>query len=242
MKKGAFTDSYDSSEGDYDPDAAGDEGDVGTNSISASSIEIKQGSTINGQLVVGPDIEDPEDAVDSDGSNVITGDPDVVSSSQEQDLPEVDITGLSCALSLSIGKNVTHTFASSGSPYCYNSISTNDGSKIRVSGGNVTVYANTIDFDKSLDVNSNGTPTQFILQIYGTSDIQIDKEGTFVGAIYAPDIQVRLKKAIDFYGSVVAESVYVDKESEFHYDAALLDIDDLQSGNEIEIQSWREYE
>jgi hypothetical protein len=242
MKKGSFTDSYDSSEGAYNAGTAGDEGDIGTNAISANSIEIKQNSEINGQLVVGPDIEDPEDAVNSDGSNIITGDPDVVSAASETSFPEVDVSGMSCSTNLSIGSGVTHTFTAAGSPYCYNSLSTAKNAVIRVSGGDVKVYVNTFDFNKSLDVNSNGNPTQFILQVYGTADIQIDKEGTFVGAIYSPEAQIRIKKAGNYYGSIVAESVYVDKESRFHYDAALAEIDDLSSGGEVEIESWREYE
>ena len=63
-----------------------------------------------------------------------------------------------------------------------------------VVSGDVVVYAESVDFDKNLSVNEGGKPTQLLLNIYGSSDVVIDKEGTFVGGLYAPNSRVRLKK------------------------------------------------
>ena len=240
LKKNGLTDSYDSRLGPYDPETAGQRGDVGTNATGEDSIVLQQGSSINGQVIVGPGIADPSEAVSTDGSVVITGAPPIVSAAQAVDLPPVDTTGLSCDQDLYLPKEATFTFTESGSPYCYNEIKAEKDSVIAVSG-DVVVYANRVDFDKHLQVNAGGSPTQLILQIASDDDVDIDKDGSFVGAIYAPRSRVRLKKETDFYGAIAAERVEIDKKSQFHYDEALGDSDDGPIGSyEVSVLSWRE--
>lgn len=240
MKKNGLTDSYDSRLGPYDPETAGQSGDVGTNSTDEASIVLEKGTSINGQVIVGPGMADPSEAVSTDGSTVITGVPPIVSAVQAAGLPPVDTMGLACDQDLHLPKEATFTFTESSSPYCYNELKADKDSVIAVSG-NVVVYANRVDFDKHLQVNADGNPTQLILQIASDADVVIDKDGVFVGAIYAPQSKVRLKKEVDFYGAIAAEQVEIDKESQFHFDEALRDADDGPSGSyEVSVLSWRE--
>lgn len=238
MKKGGLTDSFDSSQGAYHPSTAGSNGSIVTNNTAASSIRLRQGTAVNGQLIVGPGLADPTSAVSVDETVIITGTPTIVSASQAMSLPAVDTTGLSCTGDLNLPKNGTFTFQQANSPYCFNKINADQGSVIEVSG-NVVVYANQVDFDKHLDVNANGKPTQLLVQVYGTSDVVIDKEGTFVGALYAPGARVRLKKEVGFYGSLVGKSAEIDKESLFHFDEALKSVGPAGS-YDVSVISWRD--
>ncbi|MBI4342500.1 MAG: hypothetical protein HY599_03945, partial [Candidatus Omnitrophica bacterium] len=239
VKKDGLTDSYDSRLGPYDPETAGQRGHVGTNATDEDSVVLEQGTSINGQVVVGPGMADPSEAVSADGSVVITGDPPIVSAPQAVDTPPVDTTGLSCDQDLLLPKDATFTFAESDSPYCYDDIKADQNSVIAVTG-NVVVYANRVDFDKHLQVNAGGKPTQLILQVTSDGDVVIDKEGTFVGAIYAPQSRVRLKKEVAFYGAIAAEQIEIDKKSAFHYDEALGDASGPIGSYEVSVLSWRE--
>ena len=247
LKKGALTDSYDSRSGPYDPDTAGSNGNIATNSTAPGSIRLRDGTAINGQLIVGAGMADPSIAVDMDASSIVTGNPPIVSMPQPLSLPSVNTTGLSCSGNLNLPKNATFTWTQAGSPYCYNQIKADVGSVIAVSG-NVVVYANQIDFSKNLSVNADGNPTQLVLQVYGSTDvlmdqetdIVIDKEGVFKGGIYAPTARVRFNKMVDFYGSLVANDVEIDKESQFHYDQAFSDVTSVVGSYRVTLKSWRD--
>jgi len=238
LKKGSLTDSYNSSLGSYDPATAGQQGHVATNSTAAQSIRLRAGTAVNGQVIVGPGMATPSGAVELDTSVLITGTPSIVSAPQAMELPAIDLSGLTCGGDLNLPKNGTFTFAEANSPYCYTRINADQGSVITVSG-DVVIYTSEVDFDKNLNVNATGRPTQLLLQIYGTSDVVIDKEGTFVGAIYAPEARARLKKVAEFYGALVAKDVEIDKESKFHYDESLQTVGPAGS-YQVSVISWRE--
>lgn len=238
LKSASTTDSYNSLDGDYDPATAGDEGHIATNNTAAASIVVPRNSTINGQLTVGPGMADPSSAVSLTQPVTITADPDVVSADEELDLPALDVSGLDCSSSLSLPKNGTHTFTEEGSPYCFGSISADIGSRIAVSG-DVVVYSGTVNFDKNFEVNTGGDPTQFVLGVYGNSDVVIDKDGTFVGALYAPGLKVHFKKNVTIYGGLAADDVEVDKQLTLHYDEALRDMP-FGGAYGVSVESWRE--
>ncbi len=238
LKKGAFTDSYNSSLAPYDPNNPGQKGTIATNATASGSVELKQGTVVNGQVVVGPGLANPSTAVSTDGSTLITGNPPVVSATQALLVSAVDTSGLSCNTDLKLPKNSTFTFDESHGPYCYNKIDADQGSVITVSG-NVQVYANQVDFDKNLSVNVTGKPPQFLLYIYGTQDVVIDKDGTFVGAIYAPQAKVKLKKQVDFYGALLGDEITISKESKFHYDEALTTVGPAGSYG-VSVVHWRD--
>src|SRR3989338_8058369 len=99
----AITDSFDSSLGAYDPNAAGEEGDIGTNAVTAGGITISGSIAINSQIAVGPGVADPGSVgAISGGTALITGTPPVESQSVAMALPPLTVPeGLSC-LDLSV--------------------------------------------------------------------------------------------------------------------------------------------
>ena len=104
---------------------------------------------------------------------------------------------------------------------------------------NGRVGESTRDRLKHLSVNAGGKPTQLLLSMYGSSDVVIDKEGMFVGGLYAPSAWVRLKKKDDFYGAIVAKDIEIDKDSNFHFDEALTHVGPAGS-YQTSIIEWRD--
>lgn len=241
VKKDGLTNSYDSRLGSYNPATAGNQGTIATNNTAAGSIELRKNTAVNGQVIVGPGLADPTVAVSMDASVVITGTPSIVSAPSPLSLPAViPPSSPSCGTDLVLPKDATYTFTASNSPYCFNAIKADKNSVVAVVG-DVVVYAGSLDFDKHMDVNAGGKPTQLLIQIYSDNDVVIDKDGTFKGAIYAPNSKVRLKKETDFFGAIAAEEVQLDKTSQFHYDEALASLSYGPMGSyEVSILSWRE--
>lgn len=238
LKKEAHTDSYNSAEGDYDEDTANENGNVATNNTADDSITIAKDSVIKGQVLAGPDMETPEDAVSLSEPVTITANPDIASASEGLELPAIDTSGLECEESFTLPANDTYTFTEAHGPYCFESLEADTGSVVAVSG-NVTVYAGAVNFNKNFEVNTEGDPTQLILKVYGTSDVVVNKEGTFVGAIYAPGLKVHFKKAATIYGAVTAEDIEVDKDLTLHYDEDLINYGPTIN-EEATVESWRE--
>ncbi|MBI3322592.1 MAG: pilus assembly PilX N-terminal domain-containing protein, partial [Candidatus Omnitrophica bacterium] len=106
IKKKVTTDSYDSDLGDYEDQDPGDNGDVATNSTDEDCVSLAKDTTINGQVKVGPEMEDPEDAVHLDDAVTITGTPQIVSLAGEMELPAVTAPG-TCGGDLKVDKTDT---------------------------------------------------------------------------------------------------------------------------------------
>ena len=249
IKKGAFTDSYDSRlVSQYDPDTANQKGNVGTNATGQASIEVRQGSAVNGQLVVGTGMANPLDAVSIDADVIVTADPDAVSASQNLLMVPIDTNSVTCDVGdfttdLNVAQNTDNNFdADDGVIYCYDDIVMKKNSSISVTG-NVKVYAETLTVDKNsnTNINNGGKPTQLLMYIYGSGTVNFDKEGVFSGAIFAPEATINFKKSIEIFGAIVGDYVDVDKEAKFHFDEALADITGGPTGiYKTDVISWRE--
>jgi hypothetical protein len=80
------------------------------------------------------------------------------------------------------------------------------------------------DFDVAGNGIANTTGKATNLQIYCLPTCaEVDLGGTseFVGALYAPDSDVKLNGNEDYYGSVIAKTVFYNGTGSFHYDEAL---------------------
>lgn len=246
IKKDITTDSYNSDDGDYEDQEPGDNGDLGTNSIEDDSVDIAKDTTINGQVLVGPDAEDPNDVLKVARDVTITGDPEADWMSDELDLPAV-VPPDACGdeeeweektvddeddpLSLDASVNATP---------CYKKLTVTESGSITVAG-NVTVYVKELTVKKDAVINADGKPTQLLFQITSSSDVLIENSGVFVGAIYAPDSTISIKKDGEFYGAAVGDKISVDKSCEIHYDEALADVGPSGGGDaDALLISWRE--
>lgn len=78
-----------------------------------------------------------------------------------------------------------------------------------------------VDLDKNLNVNilPLGINDSRYVVINSLKDIKVDKESILLGSLNAPYGKVEIKEGIEFYGSISAEEISVDKEVKVTYHA-----------------------
>jgi hypothetical protein len=223
IKNGAMTDSYNSTQGNYNPAAPGTKGNIGTNSTQSNQVKLDNGAVVNGQAIVGSGLADPNPVVEIKNGAIITGNPKVVSAPYATGQPTVNTGGLPCNQKLELKNGDTATLTQAGSPYCYSEVEVDNSSILNISG-KVELYTGKLVVKNSGQVNYSTTSKpapNFIVQITSTTQVSIDNSALFVGAIYAPNATADIKNSSIFYGSIVAKEVKVDNSACVHYDDAL---------------------
>lgn len=104
------------------------------------------------------------------------------------------------------------------------------GSTIKLfSNSSLIIYVdNSLTFKKDFSVEFDTQPDRAKdLVIYGTSNadtISLEKEITFIGAIYAPTADIYIKKAQIIGGTIVGNTITVDQGATIVYDHGVKDI------------------
>lgn len=241
------TDSYNSLQGSYDPNTAGQNGDVGTNTTAVGGVSIDGGILINGQIAVGPDVPNPDTVVDvSGGSAIITGNPPIVSQAVALPMPTVIIpAGLSCT-NLTVNGNQTVVLSAAGGPYCFDTLSVSGGGTLTADGP-VKVYVTTFFHatgNSAVGVPSNPSYLTMLMTSTSQATIESSMSGTteFYGGMYAPNAHVDVGGNAHVFGSVIAQEVEVSGDAQVHYDEALGDLMDPIGLYKVKVLSWREFE
>jgi len=262
MDSNTCTDAYDSSIGPYDgpygpnpPDAPHDnystEGDIGTNSTDAESIDMLSNAVVHGNAEVGVG-GDPDTVIDfNEEVDKIDGTETALTSSVS--IPSVTApTGLTSNSDLSLNGTETHTISGSGQ---YGNITLNGDSVLTITG-NTTVYLtntfhvdsnaqlviangasvqfyvdNIISFDSTSEVNNiSKDPTK--LAFYGTDSmvddgslgnekIHFNSNAIIHATIQAKNATIRLDSDTEIFGAVLAENIRMDSNACIHYDTSL---------------------
>jgi hypothetical protein len=109
--------------------------------------------------------------------------------------------------------------------YVTGSVVIGNGTSIKITNsGKLTLYVG-----GSLIVNNDSgiINEQFdarYFHLYGTplcTNIVLKAKSVFYGAIYAPNANVDIENAADFYGAIVAKSLSLGNGSDFYYDTRL---------------------
>ena len=258
-----YTDSYNSDLGAYDPDNAGDSGDIGTNATNLWDVVLLNNTVVNGDATTGYG-SDPEYVIQLKNSADITGDMQTLT--EPKLLPAYPAPFLTERGVFSLDNNAEPvTITESGT---YTGFTMGANTKVTISG-DVTLYVNG-DFtmnsnsileilpDSSLElVLGNGTFTQSSntevnnltqdpknLAIMGTAEFKemIWRANTeFYGVIYVPEATVDYASNGDLYGSIVADYLSIASEAGFHYDESLRTWDKYVSQtNSLIMRYWQE--
>ena len=238
VKNDAVTDSYDSDNGDYEEQTAGENGDVGTNNTAEKSIQLENDAIVHGQAIVGPGLEDPATAVEIKNDATITGDPPITALSQALDAPTVTSPD-TCSGNLHLKNEETLTLSEASSPYCYGKVHLNNEASLTIQG-NVVVFVSELRVNNDVQVNSDGRPTQLVVKLTSNKDVKIENDAVFVGAIYAPSSKASIKNDVQFYGAVVADEVFLENDAQLHYDEALRHVGPSSGESDALLLSWRE--
>lgn len=238
---------------------------IGTGSTLASSVIARSGVTIDGDVFVGPE-GDPDTVVDSRHEADITG--TIYALDEEFKLPPIKVPQYLLNLP-SIG-TITNSTTLSGPTrceqinlnnnqvlkidgpvdlYCNGSCTLDILSELLIVDVNVNpdAYLNLYldgDFmakNSSLINNCSKDPRKF--KIYGLDNctkIDFLIETIFYGAIYAPSADVVLRKSVEVYGAVIAQSFTQQVSADFHYDASLTEGSVTDEMVTFVIKQWSE--
>ena len=241
---------------------------IGTNSTVAGAITTKMGVTVDGDIVVGVD-GDPDVVIDSRFEAAITGEtyaqpiefemPPVIVPQYLQDLPSSGtITGSTTISSsakydsIDITGSVTSDIITIDGPvelYVIGDIKIGVGDELRIvdeatnPDASLTIYLGgnlIIDYGGLINNLSKDTHK---LKIYGLDtclSIDFKHSGTFYGAIYTPNADVRLRNSVQMYGAVVSKSFIQDVNADFYYDASLRVVDASDIGVRLVVTRWYE--
>lgn len=234
---------------------------VGTNSTLANAVVLKNGATVDGDAVVGPE-GDPAVVVD-DSASGISGNTFIMP--KEHDLPQITVPQWLASMpssgtiknnttinksgkhdNIDLGTNEKITIKGKVSLYIVGNVILDNSAELSISdangaslilfvGGNIEVKYGGVINNLSKDSKK--------LQIYGLSTCQsiILKNGSdFYGAIYAPNADIVLLNSGDMYGSVIGKSVEQKNSAAFHYDVSLREVSIEDIGVRFVIRHWQE--
>lgn len=226
-------DSYDSSLGEYGGDNVGTNGSLGTDSTTASTVDVIGNATVNGDVTTGPG-SDPSSVIDVTGGATITG--ATGASSVAMAYPLISSAQASSG-SLSItGK--TKYYLAAGT-HRFDSISIGGQAEL-IALGPVTIY---VDGPVSIAgggvATSSNTPPNMIIVVTDDSDVSIGGNSSFYGAIYAPESDVDNRGTAEVFGGVVAKNYTQSGTADFHYDEALNHVLEVEDSG-LQLLSWKE--
>lgn len=240
-----ITDSYDSRLAPYDPNTAGQNGDIGTNSSAFGGVVVDGDVIINGQIAVGPNVSDPSTVVDINGASaVITGSPPLVSQSVAMPMPAVVIPAWLTCTDLTVNGNQTYVLSVAGGPYCFNNLTVLGGATLTTDGPVKVYVTNYFHATGNTTIGVPGNPSYLTMLLTATSQATIDGSmgGTteFYGGMYAPNAHIDIGGNAEVYGSVIAQEVVTSGTPHIHYDESLGELMDPIGLYKVKVLSWRE--
>lgn len=223
----SFTDSYDSTEGPYEPLSAGENGDI----CSGRGIDVSGSSEVHGDVMTGFGYE----ATVSGSSAVITG---VTTSSVDGvEAPVIDFTDViasndngtigltdggqspfSAGLDLFLSGSDNLTLAPG--TYLLDSITMNAQASITVTGPTTIYVTGDVNSSGATIVNATLDPSLLTLNVGGTQ-VNIEGNSAFYGSILAPNAAVTLGGTSDFYGALIGGTIDMAGDFQFHIDESL---------------------
>jgi len=223
-----------------------DELQIGTNSVDDGAIDAHVGITINGDVVVGVD-GDPDTVIDSRNEVAITG--DTYALSEDYELPPITVPAYLESLGsdgtitnsinlwgarkydgIGLSPGEVITIAGPTIVYVIGDVVLDNSSVLKVvdeatnPAAFLILYLGRDLICRNEGVINNQAKDAQKIKIYGLEScesIDFYTTSTFYGAIYAPNADVRLHNAVEFFGAVIAQSFIQYVSADFHYDATL---------------------
>lgn len=234
---------------------------VGTNSITANSIVLSSGSSVDGDLLIGVG-GDPEVVIDNNGQ--ITGESTQLSS--PMNFPGVEPPAMT-GPDMNLNVMAETLLLNAGDSGRYGSISLSNQGMIEIDGDVVIYVTGDIDLGNECEItiklgsslviyldgdyegkngssinNENSLASKF--KLFGTGGpgqmIDLKAKSDFYGAVYAPNASMEVKAKGDIYGSFVGMDFEMKSKSVFHYDEALSSSGIDDEGVYFTISRWRE--
>ncbi len=240
---------------------------IGTKSTASGAVTAKTGVTIDGDIVIGVG-GDTDTVIDNKAEAAITG--SAYSSLLNKKTPIIKVPNSLLNMPSSGALTGSSTISSSvvyDSINLKGVVDPNKSDLITVDAKNVEIYvigdlilgnsdelqilpdaSLTIYLGGNLFIDNSGTinnlttiPKQ--LKVYGLdtcTNIDFKNSGTFYGAIYAPEADIRLHNGVTVYGAMVGKSFLQDVNANFYYDMSLRQVSADEIGVHLVIKRWHE--
>ncbi|MHC4622623.1 MAG: DUF7305 domain-containing protein, partial [Planctomycetota bacterium] len=246
----------------YNYDADDQNLQAGTNSTDFGAVDLKNGSMVNGDVVVG--VGGDPDVVINGTWATITG--ETYAMTDQQPLPLITVP--SWLQTLPSGGTIDDNTTISNSAK-YDEIDLNNGKVITVDGP-VTLYvvgdmviknsgevqivngddvSLTLYVGGTVEVKNSGAINNLsedakkfeLLGLDGCQTIVLKNSTDFYGTIYAPNADVEMMNSADTFGAVIAKSFDQKNSAAFNYDASLRDAGIDDEGVRFVVKQWREH-
>ena len=252
MKNSAVVDWYNNTEDDKIMQ-------IGTNSITASSIIFRNSATVYGDVVVGVG-GIPSIVIDDYGATV-TGDTRALTERyvmQPITVPESleslfsngsiqDDTTISTSArysGINLGNSEAVTVNGDIELYITGDIILGNSAELRIENdASLILYLGGDLEGKNSSVINNKTQDAHRLKIYGLDgceNMRFKNGSDFYGAIYAPNTDVVMDNSANIYGSVVSKSFEQRNSGTFNYDVTLRDVSIDDEAVYFTITNWHE--
>jgi len=258
----AYTDSYNSALGPYDPANPGQKGDVGTNATHQWDVVLLNNTVINGDAATGYE-SDPALVIRLRNNARVTG--ALKTLNEPKPLPAQAPPFLTQKGAFTTGGSPEVVITESGK---YSSFTVNTGAKVTISGnvtlfvdGNLTMNSNsTIEIAPGSNVEivmgngvfSQSSNTQINnlshdpknLAILGTSDFKNmiwRSNSQFWGVMYVPEANIDYSANSDLFGSIVCNNISMSSNAGIHYDESLASWDKYGTPSaKYQVVRWQE--
>lgn len=242
----SVVDSYDSSQGAYNPSSPGTKAEIGSNSNdSDDAIKLRWNVTVECSAIARGKIKKESGATVTGVeksyafSNAVTL-PEVVippgSGSDVNVPPTTTLPSAPCPApgswsygKLNVAANKTITLCP-GTYYFYGDIKIEPNSTLTISpAGQVKIYVTgKLDVKNNVQINAaSALPTNLLIysSFSGSDGVSFGKDLKFFGAIYAPNTNITTQKDSEIFGSLIGKTVDLEEDNKVHFDAALLRLD-----------------
>jgi hypothetical protein len=230
----SLVDSYNSTQGAYDPATAGQEGDIvsdGTISIGGSSLirgDVR-GQTVStgGAATVSGSISPQRRSVDFPSVDIS----EIVGTNDNESLP-LYRRGNQLVSPLDANRNFSLTggveYLIPPGDYYFNDLTLSGQSSLLVTGPTTIYLTGDLDTSGGNVINSSLDPNQLrILMTGGTAVVNASVD--WYGLLYAPDSEVIVKGSGEVFGAIVGETVELSGTGDVHFDEGLV-VSDLIDG------------
>ena len=211
----ATIDSYDSSQGQYDPNNPGSDGDI----VAGGGVTVSGNADVNGDVTTSRrSIDYP--AVDVSG---------VENDNDNDQLPLIQqgrklVSPLDGNRNLTLSANTDYEMPPG--VYYFNDLSLGGQSSINISGPTDIYLTGDLDTSGGELINSTENPNNLRIFMTGGTAV-LNASVDWYGLLYAPDSDIVINGSGDIYGAIVGNNVDVTGSGSIHFDTSLELGDDI---------------
>ncbi|MBL7214935.1 MAG: hypothetical protein ISS71_04580 [Phycisphaerae bacterium] len=234
---------------------------IGTLSNQNSSVDLKSGVTVEGDVYIGPG-GDPDEVVLIKDDDSVEG--EIFVMPKTLNLPIITPPNFTAFQGKISGKNVTLTTSDSGK---YTEIDISNKGKLEINGDLILYITGDVTLDNEAELKvkkgstlklyfdgdfeaknssniNNESKVPFKVQLYGTGSsqkIEMKNSSDIQGVVYAPNADMTIYNKVDAYGAFIVDTFEMKNSGDVYYDKALKETSLDDEAVYFTITRWEEF-